>query len=191
MYKLLIKNKKYLMFVSIIILVGVCSGIIYYNLLNSEIKESINYTMLNYNNFRYNNIFKDLIIMSLLLVTSLFIIGIPIALFYIFYEGLALGLILNIFSETFNISGLVYGIIYLLINKLLVLILMIFFIKKLIFISRFVVGTIIYKRDTSIKNKLMKNLKNSIYLIVVVFFINIVLYFVSPFIFSNLIFLLK
>lgn len=191
MLKILERHKKYLIFISIIILIGICSGIIYYNLLNSEIKENISYTMLNYNNFRYNNIIKDLIVMSLLLVTSIFIIGVPCGLFYLFYEGLSMGIIISIFNANFSISGLIYSILYIFINKILIIILMMFFLKKLINISRYIIGIIIYKKDLTIRNKLILSLNNCMYLIIIVLVINIILYFITPSIFNNLVFLLK
>lgn len=191
MLKIFKNNKKYLIFFSIILLIGFISGITYYNLLNDTIKESITYTMINYNNLRYNSIIKDLIITSFLLVTSFLIIGIPISLFFLFYEGLSLGLIFTIFLVNFKFSGLIYFLIYIIINKVLVLFLMILFIKKVIFISRYVIGIVIYKRDVSIKNKLILTTKNSIYLIVLILIINIILYFITPYIFNYFLFLLK
>ncbi len=191
MIKMISNNKKYLIFVGIILLIGFISGIIYYNLLTNSIKESISNTIINYNNFRYNGIIKDLIITSLLLVTSFFIIGIPLSLFYLFYEGLSLGLVFNIFLVNFKFNGLLYSLIYFLINKFLVLFIMVFFIKKIISIGRHIIGLIIYKRDMSIKNKLVCSTINSIYLIVFILIINILLYFISPYIFNGLSFLLK
>lgn len=175
----------------IIILIGLISGIIYYILLNSDIKSSISDTLVGYNKFRYNAIIKDLIIMSFLLVTSIFLIGIPFSLFYLFYEGMSLGLILSMFFVNFKLSGLFYVIFYIVINKLLVLLLMSFFIKKMINVGRLVVGIFIYRKDNLVKNKLLLNLKNSLYLIVIVFVINTLLYFITPSIFTYLSFLLK
>lgn len=191
MLKILNNNKRYLIFVSIILLIGFTFGIIYYNLLSSDIKEMINYTIINYNNTRYNSIIKDLIIMSLLLVTSFFIIGFPLSFFYLFYEGLSLGLIFNIFIVNFKLSGLLYALIYIILNKILILVLMFFFIKRVIAISRYIIGLIIYKKDDVIRNKLICNTRNSIYLIIIVLIINILLYFITPYIFNTLLFLLK
>lgn len=185
------EQKKYLIFIGIILLIGLISGVVYYILLNSDIKENITETMINYNNFRYNSIIKDLIIMSNLLVTSLFLIGIPLGLFYLFYEGMSFGVILSIFIVNFKLSGLFYIIFYFLINKLLILLIMTLFIKKIINVGRYVIGMFIYHKDNLIKNKLIINLKNGLYLIVIIFVINILLYFITPSIFNYLAFLLK
>jgi len=191
MYYLLQKNKKFLNVVGIILLVGLIVGIFYYFSLSSNIKEDISNTLLNYNNFRYNAIVKDLIVMSFLLVTSIFIIGIPCSIFYLFYESLSIGFLLSIFTVNFKITGLIYILLYFLINKLIGLILMLFFIKKIINISRYIIGIIIYKKDTLIKNKLLLNLNNCMYIIIFSLIVNILLYFISPYIFSKLSFLIK
>ena len=96
------------MFVAVIMLIGFISGIIYFNLLSNDIKNDIAYTISNYNNLRYNSIFKDLIIMSVLIVTSFFIIGVPLSIFYLYYESLSIGLITTIFVSNYNFYGLVY-----------------------------------------------------------------------------------
>jgi len=191
MLKLFSQHKKHFIFALIVILVGFLSGIIYYILLNEETKLNISYTIINYTNFKNNAIIKDLIIMSSLLVTSFFIIGLPLSIFYLFYEGLSYGFLISIFMHNFGISGLIYGSLFFVINEFLILLLIIFFIKKLINITRFIIGGIIYKGDYLIKNKLLNNIYNALYIIVFVLIINIILYFISPKIFDNLIFLLK
>lgn len=191
MHKLLQKNKKYLLFTLAIVIIGVIFGIIYYILLNSDTKENISNTLINFNNFRYNAILKDLIVMSSLLITSIFIIGIPLSLFYIFYESLSIGFLVSIFYANFKISGFIYILFYILLNKVITFILIFIFVKKLINVSRFIIGSIIYKKEIVIKEKLINNFKNSIYIIIIVFVINILLYFITPYIFQKLAFLLK
>ena len=171
-------------------MIGLISGILYYFFLSEDIKISIADTLVDYN-FRYNSIIKDLIIMSFLLVTSIFLIGIPFSLFYLFYEGISLGFMLAIFVANFKISGLFYVLFYIFINKLLLLFIMAFFVKKMINVGRLVIGMFIYYRDSVVKNKLLLNLKNGLYLIVIVFVFNFVLYFITPSIFNYLSFLIK
>lgn len=190
MLKLLSRNKKYLLFTLVIMLIGFVSGVIYYILLNEEIKLNIANTLLN-NSLKYNSTIKDLIIMSSLFVTSFFIIGIPLNIFYLFYEFLSYGFLITIFTHNYGISGLIYGLLITLLNKLLVIFIIIFFLKKLINISRLIIGRLIYKNDSSIKNKLLVNVYNALYIIVIVFVLNLILNFINPKIFSHLTFLLK
>lgn len=191
MQKFINDHKNYLLFAVIVIGLGILIGILYYQFLDENNKNNIVLTITNYNNFKFNNVLKDLIIMSLLLVSSFFIIGIPLSIFYLFYESFSLGFLLNTFFATFKIKGIIYFLLYFISNKLIVLLLMIFFIKKIINISRYIIGYLIYRRDSTIKDKIMINFKKCLYSILIIFIINIILFFISPYINSKLAFLLK
>ena len=191
MQKLIMKHKNYLLFVIIVLAIGILVGILYYQFLNQNMKDNIISTLKTYQTFNYNNTLKDLIIMSLLLITSFFVIGLPFGIFYLFYEGFSLGFLLNIFYITYKFKGIIYFLLHFFINKLLILILLIFFIKRIINISRYTIGYLLYRHDNSIKEKIFNNFKKSLYTIMIVLVINIILYFLSPVIFNNLKFLLK
>ncbi len=185
------RHKKYLLFVITLIALGILAGVLYYYFLESQTKEEVLNTISNFNNFRYNAILKDLTIMSLLLISSFFIIGIPFSFFYLFYEGISFGFLLNIFYLTFKIKGIIYILIYFIINKFLTLLLMFIFILKCTRISRYMVGAIIYPKETPIKEKIFNSFKSNLYVIVFIFIINVILYFTTPFIFNKLTFLIK
>ena len=191
MQKLIMKHKNYLLFVVIVIAIGILVGILYYQFLNQSMKDSVITTLKTYQSFNYNNTLKDLIVMSLLLITSFFVIGFPFGIFYLFYEGISLGFLLNIFYVTYKFKGIIYFLLHFLVNKLLILILLIFFIKRIINISRYTIGYLVYRHDNAIKEKIFNNFKKSLYTIMIVLVINIILYFISPVIFNNLKFLLK
>ncbi len=191
MQKLISNHKKYLLFVTIIIAIGLLGGILYYQFLDSEVKNNIVNTLNNLTSFTNNNTLKYLIIMSLLLVSSFFIIGIPLSIFYLFYESLSLGFLLNVLYASYHLKGIIYFLLDFLINKLLILILIIFFIKKIINISRYIIGYLIYRHDNTIKDKIIINFKKCLYTILIIFIINLILSFISPTIFSKLSFLIK
>lgn len=190
MVKDLIKNKKYLIFMLIIVLIGLVVGIFYYTFQSNEMKNNIINTLNTYSSFHYNAIIKDLIIMSLLLISSFFIIGIPCAFFYIFYEGFSIGFLLSIFLASFQIKGVIYILLFLLINKTITLMIMFFFIKKIINIGRYSIGYLLYKKEGMIKEKIINNFVSSLAYIIVIFILNIFLYFLSLFLFNHLSFLL-
>lgn len=191
MQNLIMKHKNYLLFVVIILALGIFVGVLYYQFLSQSMKDSIITTLKTYQTFNYNNTLKDLIIMSFLLITSFFVIGLPLSIFYLFYEGISLGFLLNIFYVTYKFKGIIYFLLHFFINKLLILILLIFFIKRIINISRYTIGYLIYKHDSSLKEKIFIDFKKSLYTIIIVLTINIILYFLAPLIFNNLKFLLK
>ena len=190
MLKILNRNKKYLIFVLVIIVISFLSGIVYYILLNEDIKLNITNTLVN-NSLKYNSTIKDLIIMSSLFVAAFFIIGVPLNIFYLFYEFLSYGFLITVLTHNYGLSGLFYGILSILLNELIIMIIVICFLKKLINISRLIIGRIIYKNNLSLKNKLLFNVYNSLYIIVIVFVLNLILSFINPKIFSHLVFLLK
>ena len=90
-------NKKVFLFISIILIIGLTSGILFLVFLNEASKEiiflNINDYLQNLNNFTFNNIFMDIIILSSLIILSIFIIGIPISVFFIFFNGFSLGFV--------------------------------------------------------------------------------------------------
>jgi len=191
MQTVLLKNKKYLIFAVLIVAIGLISGLLYYNFLSDEIKNVIVKTLTSYDNFRYNYIVKDLIVMSMILILSFFVIGVPFGIFFLFYETFSIGFLINIFFSSFGFSGFVYILIYLIVNKIITLILIIIYIQKTTNIGRLIIGNLIYKNDKIIKDKLIYNFKSCLYIIIFVLAINIVLYFLSPFIFKYLSFLLN
>ena len=174
------------MLVGIIIGLGVIIGFFYYQFLSSDTKLSIINTIKDANVLQNNGIIKDLIIMSLLLVMSFLIIGMPFSIFYLFYEGISNGFIISIFLDAFNLPGLIFILLYILVNNILILFLMVIFVRKLINISRYMIGLIIYRKDNILKEKIIWNFQNSLYILVFVLIINIILYFISPLIFNNL-----
>lgn len=191
MQKFLAKNKKYLLFVLVVLVIGFLTGIIFFLMQNSDVKSEIINSLSQSSNYHYNAIMKDLIVCSILLVLSFFVIGLPLSIFYLFYEGLSLGFMLITFLMTYSFKGLIYMLIYILLNKLIPLILMIFFVQKLINIGRLVIGFIIYRKDNYIKDKIILNFKNSLYILIFILIFNIISYFGSPVILKNLTFLLK
>ena len=191
MQRILSKNRNYLVFVLAIIAIGILAGIIYFHFLDKDTLNNLLTTLNNYNVIKYNGILKYLTIMSLLLISSFFVIGIPFSLFYLFYESLSFGFLINAFYMAFKIKGILYILIYLIVNKLLVFILLIIFVKKCIRIGRLMIGMFIYRKDNLIKEKIMHNFKSNLYIILYVFIINTILYFLSPYIFKPLTFFLK
>ncbi len=191
MLKIKVAHKKYLSFACIIIVLGLVLGFIYYYCLDANVEANLIYTLKNSPSFTYNAIIKDLIMMSLILISATFIIGLPLAIFYLFYESLSVSFLICLFFNAFKIKGLFYILIYIIFNKLIPIIIIVFFMYKIMNISRLVVGLIIYKKDPHILNKLIIYFKNSLSLIVIMTFINIFLYFASSFIFGKLAFLIS
>jgi len=91
------RNKKYLLFVLFILVIGIVLGMAYYFFIDEDIKLSIINTLNNNISFNNNFILKNLTIMSILLVLSFFIIGIPLSLFYLLYDSFSVGFLISMF----------------------------------------------------------------------------------------------
>ena len=64
-----------------------------------------------------NNFLYHLVIFSVVFVVSLSIVGMPIILFYLFYEGVSAGFLLAGLFHYKKIRGILYGAIFILVNK--------------------------------------------------------------------------
>ena len=136
-------NKKVFIFISIILLIGIISGILFLIFLNEASKEliflNINEYIQNLNNYKINNIFMDTIILSSLLILSIFIIGIPLSIFFIFFNGFSIGFIISSLSSIFGFKGLIYSIIHIIINKFVFLFFLYFFGNKIMNLFNFLI----------------------------------------------------
>ena len=123
-------NKKVFLFISVLLVIGIISGILFLVFLNEASQEiiflNINDYLQNLNNFTFNNLFMDITILSSLIILSIFIIGIPITIFFLFFNGFSLGFVIASLSTIFGFKGFIYSLIYLIINKFVYLFFMYF-----------------------------------------------------------------
>lgn len=114
-------NKKIYLFISVIFAIGIVGGTLFLIYLDESSKEllllNINEWLQGLDSSNINNIFSHLLIISSLCVLSLFIVGIPLVLFFIFYSGFSIGFMLSSLVNIFGIKGLIYGIVYIVITK--------------------------------------------------------------------------
>ena len=67
---------------------------------------------------RQNNFLGHIIFFSVAIIASLIIIGLPLLLFYFFYEAVSIGFLLASFFDLNGISGLFFGLIFTIVSKL-------------------------------------------------------------------------
>ena len=76
----------------------------------------------------HNNVFLiDIGIITLIFIASITIIGMPLIVFYIFYEGLSLGYTLVAFFTYNSFKGVLFYILFFIIIKLIYIILVLYF----------------------------------------------------------------
>lgn len=171
--------KKYLAFIFILLLIGVISGIIYYYNLDSNIKENVINTLGEYKIVNINNIFKHFLILVIILVLSIFIVGVPLAIFYLYFEGVTIGFTTTIFTIKFGISGLLYGIIYNLATKLFFLFLLVIFLNKIFNITKIIISKIVYRNYHSFKTNIVLKFKSSLIILIIIFINDLIIYLTS------------
>lgn len=171
--------KKYFLFIVIILVMGIISGIIYYYKLDNSVSENVIKSLDNFNINHINNVFNHFTIMAIILILSFFLIGVPISIFYIFYEGISIGFIITIFSIKYGISGFFYAIIFNLYTKLIHLFILSIFIKKIYVISKTIIFNVVKNNSYTNKNILITKFKSCLILIIIIMFSDIIVYFTS------------
>ncbi len=166
------KRRKYLLiFLSVIFIIGFLFGIfIYYNnginLNNIDLKNDLI-------NNQYNNIVYHLLIISIICLISFTIIGYFGAIFYFFYEGMAISFTFSYLLNYYGFKGLILIILYNLIFKLLYLILLLLILIKLFDIIKNIIYYLFFKKSVNIFNSI-----KSIFIISFIIFLNDLFLFV-------------
>lgn len=115
------RNSKVFKFLITLIIIGLLTGIIFYLNLSTETKNSIINSLVNINEniktTKQNNIIFHLFIISSFVLVSLTLVLYPLTIFYLFYEILSFGFILTYYLSNYGVGGLLYSLIYFLLNK--------------------------------------------------------------------------
>ena len=175
MQKLVINHKKYLLFIFVISVVSLLVGYFCYNLLDENIQITI-INSIKEGTINTNFIFKDLLIMSTILILSFIIVGIPLCIAYYSYNLFSIGFFIKVFLIAYKSKGVIYILIYLILNRLITLLLIIIFMYKIINIGRYYINYYVYK-NSNVKDTIIIIFKKCIYIIIFVLIVNIILYF--------------
>ena len=122
-------NKKMYVVMSIILVIGIALGVIFLIMQDEAYKEilflNINDYLQSYHNI--NSILIHLVSLATVFLLSLFVVGLPLVIFFVFYNGFSIGFTICSLTNIFGLKGLLYGIIYVLISKgIFILLLLIF-----------------------------------------------------------------
>lgn len=160
------QNKFLFLFISIILLFGIFSGIFFYLKQDNALKETIASSLTNVfqeNVFSLENILYHFLLLLLSILLLFCFIGLPILIFFIFLEGVALGFMIPLFFSLFKIDAFIHFLLYFLLVKFLFLFFLLFiFIKSCQFLKSYFI---------SLRKKNYDFLKNLKYLLVLVFLI--------------------
>lgn len=175
-------NKKYFFFLSIVLVIGIIAGIfLIYNIDESSreiVLNNINEWILSLKDVHINNILSHLLILSLFLVIASFFIGMPLFIFYIFYNGFSIGFIISSLTSIFGFKGLLFSLLYIIVTKLVFIFFAFFFVIFLIKIGERVFLKFIRKKD-SVKEELNILFKKSIVILFIILINDIFVFFLG------------
>ena len=172
-------SKKLYLFMGIVLVIGIITGVVFVIMLDEATKEIL---FLNINNFlqsfaasNISILVQHLVILSTLLILSIFLIGGPLVIFFMFYNGFTIGFIISSITCIFGIKGMLFGVLYVIISKLVFIVLFIIFSVNLFKIVKCVIDYLVYKKSN--KESLVMFMKRSIVFIGIIMLSDIILYF--------------
>lgn len=172
-------SKKMYVFMLVILIIGIITGIVFVIMLDEATKEilflNINEFLQNYSNTNINSGLMHLVILSSLLILSIFLVGGPLLIFYMFYNGFSIGFVVSSITYIFGIKGMLYGSIYILISRLVYIIVLIIFNVNLFKIIKCNIDSLVYKKSN--KESLSVFYKRSIVFIGIILINDVILYF--------------
>lgn len=172
------KHSKYFRFIVVLLTIGILVGIIMYLNLDSNSKKSIiEYFMNIQNNLantKQNNLIFHLIIILLFILSSLTVVLYPLTTFYLFYELVSIGFTIASYFHLNGLFGVIYSLVYIIINKLLFIIILIY------------INYISYKMIKKIINSLLKKENIGIRELYLNYFSKILICLVALLIFNTL-----
>lgn len=172
-------SKKLYLFMGIVLAIGIITGVVFVIMLDEATKEIL---FLNINNFlqsfdasNISILVQHLVILSTLLILSIFLIGGPLVIFFMFYNGFTIGFIISSITCIFGIKGILFGVLYVIISKLVFVVLFIIFSVNLFKIVKCVIDYLVYKKRN--KESLVMFMKRSIVFIGIIMISDVILYF--------------
>lgn len=183
------KHYKFIIFLCVLFIIGLVSGLIYFNVINDNLVIDLEKELLNIN-FAGNNLVYHVIILGILLFTTFLIFGVSLGLFIYFYEVMSIGFMIGAFFYFFGLSGLFYGIIYALVFKGLYLLLFSYLLLKLINVSKNIVGYFVLRKENNLKISAINNFVIVIFISVIILVNDIILILIGDKIMSIFTFLI-
>lgn len=182
-------------FIITLIIIAFIFGILYYNFQSAAnidlIIENLKNLQEVIQNDHQNMLLMHLLIIIILIFLAYSIIGIPLILFYLFFECTSIGFLIASLYGAYKISGIIFGLIYILLCKMPFILCIIYIAYIALKISKKLLKVLIYKENESLY-LLLKNLflKLGITSLAIIIY-DLFLYFAANKILSLFLFLLK
>ncbi len=141
-------------FIVTLIVLGILFGIIYFMVQNDLNKTLIVEKMMGLENTikttHQNMLLPHLITIIALVFLSYSIIGVPLILFYLFYECTSLGFLIASFYSAFKIKGILFGLLFILISKVIYILCLIYISYIALKITKKLLRVLIFKENDSL-----------------------------------------
>ena len=182
-----VSYKKYSKIYNIILLsisISITLGLILSFCLDKELVNNIyNYFLNHVNNYKiniFNNIAYPIIIYTSIFILSLTLIGSFIPFLMIIIENISIGLLLGIILRIKAIKGLLFGIIYFTLTKLLYIIVLIYLTINIYKFIRTLLLNIKKKENISIYNLYSNIIIKTLCCIITISLYNVIMLFIGP-----------
>lgn len=175
-------KKQYLFFLLIVLFIGVVGGVFFLQYMGESSKEivlsNINEWVMKIEGVHVNYILSHMLILSMFLVIASFFIGMPLYIFYLFYNGFSIGFIVSSLGAIFGFKGIVYSFLYILVTKGIYLFFLLFFLFFLIRIGEKVFLRVI-RREKGNGDIVHFLYKKSLLVFAIIFVNDVFLYFLG------------
>ena len=161
MDKLLNVDKKILIFLIIICIIGIITGSIFMTILNSNDKDSIllsleefitGYSSLNPEKDLINNFIINIMYVLAIWILGISIIGLPIVIFILFFKAFLLSFTISSFIMKYKLKGMLLGIIYNIPHQVINLVVYMYLGVYSIKLSSFIIEALVHKKSINFKN---------------------------------------
>lgn len=187
-------NRKVFNIIFFIISISITLGLIISLCIDKELLNNVyNYFIEHinsYNSNTLNNILYPIITYLSIFIISLTIIGFFTPFLAIFIENMSIGFILGILFQKNMLKGLLFGIIYFIITKLIYIIILIYLTINIYKFIKTLISSLKYKNNESIYNLYSKILIKLLFCIITITIINLLNIFIIPHILKLFIFLI-
>lgn len=161
MDKLLNVDKKILIFLIIICIIGIITGSIFMTILNSSDKDSILVSLeefvTEYNTLKpekdlINNLVVNIMYILAIWILGISIIGLPIVIFILFFKAFLLSFTISSFIMKYKLKGIILGIVYNIPHQVINLVVYMYLGVYSIKLSSCIIEAIVHKKSINFKN---------------------------------------
>lgn len=171
------KHKKSMLFINIIFLLGLISGIIYFYMVKDSIVLNLQEELLNVQ--FSSNILYHIIFLAVIFLFSYLGLGVFIGLFLYFYEALSIGFVLATYFSLAGLSGVLYAIIYVTLFKAFYIFLMSLVLIKTFKLVKSIIGYFVLHKDSDMKDSILISSVNIAKYIIIILVYDIFLIFLG------------